>query len=125
LAALDATGCTHEAARIIGVDARTVRRYVAARDAGQPVSGPGRRERLIHPFVRRSRSGWRSPRPRCGRMWWTSGSVVWAGAERTTRRWWRDEGAVAGRAPARLPAANHPARVVPAVPLGAGGRSCV
>lgn len=28
-----------------------MRRYVAARDAGRPVTGPGRRERVIDPFL--------------------------------------------------------------------------
>jgi transposase len=51
LAAFDATGCAHSAARLAGVDAKTVRSYVAARDAGRPTTGPGRRERLIDPFL--------------------------------------------------------------------------
>jgi len=51
LEAFDVTGCAHSAARLAGVDAKTVRSYVAARDAGRPVGGPGRRERLIDPFL--------------------------------------------------------------------------
>jgi transposase len=51
LAAFDATGCAHSAARLASVDAKTVRSYVAARDAGRPVTGPGRRERIIDPFL--------------------------------------------------------------------------
>jgi len=37
LEAFDATGCAHSAAALAGVDPKTVRRYVAARDAGRPV----------------------------------------------------------------------------------------
>ncbi len=36
LEAFDATGCAHSAARLACVDAKTVRSYVAARDAGRP-----------------------------------------------------------------------------------------
>jgi hypothetical protein len=50
LEAFDATECAHSAARLAGVDAKTVRSYVAARDAGRPVTGAGRRERLIDGF---------------------------------------------------------------------------
>lgn len=53
LEAFDATGCAHSAARLAGVDPKTVRSYVASRDAGRPVSGPVRRERLIDPFLAR------------------------------------------------------------------------
>jgi len=51
LEAFDRTECAHSAARLAGVDPKTVRAYVAARDAGRPVTGPGRRERLIDPFL--------------------------------------------------------------------------
>jgi transposase len=51
LEAFDVTGSAHSAARLAGVDPKTVRAYVAARDAGRPVTGPGRRERLIDPFL--------------------------------------------------------------------------
>src|SRR5690348_10015880 len=51
LEAFDVTGCAHSAARLAGVDPKTVRSYVAARDAGRAVTGPGRRERLIDPFL--------------------------------------------------------------------------
>ncbi len=37
LEAFDATGCAHSAALLVGVDPKTVRRYVAALDAGRPV----------------------------------------------------------------------------------------
>ncbi len=48
--AFDKTGSAHSAAKLAGVDPKTVRRMVAARDAGVPVEGPGRRERIIDPF---------------------------------------------------------------------------
>jgi hypothetical protein len=51
LEAFDATGCAHSAAGIVGVDPKTVRRYVEARDEGQPVAGPAKRPRLIDPFL--------------------------------------------------------------------------
>ena len=51
LEAFDATGSAHSASRLAGVDPKTVRAYVAVRDAGRAVSGPGRRERLIDPFL--------------------------------------------------------------------------
>jgi transposase len=47
LEAFNATESAHSAAQLAGVDAKTVRRYVAARDEGRPVTGPGRRPRMI------------------------------------------------------------------------------
>ncbi|MFC9905132.1 IS21 family transposase, partial [Rhodococcus sp. NPDC127593] len=47
LEAYDTTGSAHSAAQLAGVDPKTVRRYVAARDAGMPVSGPSRRPRIV------------------------------------------------------------------------------
>jgi transposase len=51
LEAFDATGCAHSAAELAGVDPKTVRRYVAKRDAGEPVNESVRRPRLIDPFL--------------------------------------------------------------------------
>jgi transposase len=51
LEAFDATGCAHSAAGIARVDPKTVRRYVAARDEGRAVTGPGRRPRIIDPYL--------------------------------------------------------------------------
>ncbi len=51
LEAFDATGCAHTAAVLAGVDPKTVRRYVAKRDAGEPVDGPVQRVKLIDPFL--------------------------------------------------------------------------
>jgi transposase len=50
LEAFDATGCAHSAAALVGVDAKTVRRYVKAREEGRPVDAPVQRPRLIDPF---------------------------------------------------------------------------
>jgi hypothetical protein len=51
LEAFDLTGSAHSAARLAGCDPKTVRHWVAQRDLGLPVGGPGRRERLIDPFL--------------------------------------------------------------------------
>ncbi|WP_329611439.1 IS21 family transposase [Rhodococcus sp. A5(2022)] len=51
LEAYDATGNAHSAAQLAGVDPKTVRRYVAARDAGMPVTGPARRPRIIDDYL--------------------------------------------------------------------------
>ncbi|MDN5717519.1 MAG: hypothetical protein L0G89_09825 [Janibacter sp.] len=47
LEAFDATQSAHSAAGLAEVDPKTVRRYVAARDEGRPVTGPGRRARML------------------------------------------------------------------------------
>jgi transposase len=51
LEAFDATGCAHSAAALAGVDPKTVRRYVDARDAGRPVDAPVARAKLIDAFM--------------------------------------------------------------------------
>jgi hypothetical protein len=51
LEAFDATGCAHSAAVLAGVDPKTVRRYVAKREAGEPVDRPVQRAKLIDPFL--------------------------------------------------------------------------
>ena len=51
LEAFDATGCAHSAASLAGVDPKTVRHYLAKREAGVPVDEPVRRPKLIDPFV--------------------------------------------------------------------------
>ncbi len=51
LEAFDATGCANSAAGLAGVDPKTVRRYVAKREAGLPTGEPVRRSRLIDPFL--------------------------------------------------------------------------
>jgi hypothetical protein len=51
LEAFDLTGFAHSAAQLAGCDPKTVRHWVAQRDRGLPVGGPGRRERLIDPFL--------------------------------------------------------------------------
>ena len=51
LEAFDSTGCAHSAAALSGVDAKTVRRYVAARDAGRPLDSAVSRPKLIDEFM--------------------------------------------------------------------------
>ena len=51
LEAFDATGCAHSAAALAGVDPKTVRRYVAKREAGEPLDGPVKRVKIIDAFV--------------------------------------------------------------------------
>lgn len=51
LEAFDATGCAHSAAGLAGVDPKTVRRYVAKREAGEPVDAAVARPKLIDPFL--------------------------------------------------------------------------
>src|SRR4051812_29940789 len=51
LEAFDAAGCAHSAARLAGVDPKTVRRYVARRDAGEALDAPVARPKLIDPFL--------------------------------------------------------------------------
>jgi transposase len=51
LEAFDATGCAHSAAGIAGVDPKTVRRYVTARERGRPVTGLACRPRIIDPHL--------------------------------------------------------------------------
>jgi hypothetical protein len=57
LEAYDLTGCAHSAAELVGVDPKTVRRYVAARDEGRDPYAPVDRDSIIDPSGTRSRSG--------------------------------------------------------------------
>ena len=50
LEAYDLTGCAHSAAQLVGVDPKTVRRYVAARDAGLDPYVPVERDSIIDPY---------------------------------------------------------------------------
>jgi transposase len=50
LEAYDLTGCAHSAAQLVGVDAKTVRRYVAARDSGADPYAPVERDSLVDAF---------------------------------------------------------------------------
>jgi hypothetical protein len=47
LEAHDLAGCAHSAAQLTGVGAKTVRRYVAARDTGCDAFAPVERESII------------------------------------------------------------------------------
>ncbi|MGP3969652.1 IS21 family transposase [Streptomyces sp. 6N223] len=51
LVAYDATESVSAAAKITGCDPKTVRRYVAVRDEGRPVTGRARRARLADPYM--------------------------------------------------------------------------
>lgn len=51
LEAFEKTRCAHSAAALAGVDPKTVRRYVAARGAGVPVTAPVARAKIIDAFV--------------------------------------------------------------------------
>lgn len=51
LQAFDATQCAWSAAKLTGVDAKTIARYVDVRDAGGDPFAPTRRVRLIDPFM--------------------------------------------------------------------------
>jgi len=51
LEAFDATQCAWSAAKLAGVDAKTIARYVEVRDAGGDPFEPTRRARLIDPFM--------------------------------------------------------------------------
>lgn len=105
LVAFDLTGCAHSAARLAGCDPKAVRHWVAQRDRGLPVGGPGRRERLIDPFLDKAeewvdRSKVRSARTWCTCGWSRSGSTAMSGppgvrSPRPRRG--------SGRAPAHLP----------------------
>ena len=105
LEAFDATGSAHSAAVLAGVDAKTVRRYVAARDAGAPVTGPGRRPRMLDAFSPKieewvERSG---GKVRADVVHERLLALGFAGTERTTRppdliRLFADEGVAACRA---------------------------
>src|SRR5699024_6050508 len=88
LEAFDATESAHAAAQLAGVDAKTVRRYVAARDAGRPVTGSARRPRMIdehvakiEEWVERSQG-----RVRADVIHGRLVAMGFTGTERTTRR---------------------------------------
>ena len=121
LEAFDATGCAHSAAPLAGVDPKTVRRYVAKRDAGEPVDEPVQRPKLIDPFL-----------PKIEELVETSEGAVRAdvvherlvamgftGDERTTRRAVATVKAAYARwASSAVSAVDHRAGAVAAVRLG-------
>ena len=121
LEAFDATGCANSAASLAGVDPKTVRRYVAKRDAGKPVDEPVQRPKLIDPFlpkieelVETSEGGVRADvvHERLVAMGFT-------GDERTTRRAVAEvKAGLAGWASASVSAVDHRAGSVVAVRLG-------
>ncbi|MBK8470679.1 MAG: IS21 family transposase [Actinomycetales bacterium] len=98
LEAFDATGCAHSAAGLAGVDPKTVRRYVAAREAGLPPTAPLVRAKMLDPYlpkiaewVERSEG-----KVRADKVHQRLVGMGFAGDERTTRRavaaarsaWW-------------------------------------
>jgi len=88
LEAFDATESAHSAAQLAGVDPKTVRRYVAARDVGRAVTGPSRRLRMIDRHVTKieewvERSG---GKVRADVIHERLVGMGFTGTERTTRR---------------------------------------
>ena len=87
--AFDATGCAHSAAQLVGCDAKTVRRYVARRDAGGGDSlDPARRAKLIDGFVSKVEElvDTSRGRIRADRVHERLLAMGYSGTERTTRR---------------------------------------
>ena len=121
LEAFDATGCAHSAAPLAGVDPKTVRRYVAKRDAGEPVDEPVRRPKLIDPFLAKIEELVETSEGevRADVVHERLVAMGFTGDERTTRRAVaHGQGGVAGRASAPVPAVDHRAGAVAAVRLG-------
>lgn len=88
LAAYDLTGSYRSAAQLCGVDHHTVRRYVAARDAGLDPTVTVERERVTDPFAEKI-TEWivRSQgRIRADRVHAKLQALGYRGSERTTRR---------------------------------------
>jgi hypothetical protein len=74
LEAFDLTPSFRDAAELAGCSPHTVAHWVAKRDAGElPVSGePVWRERMIDPYLAKSRSGWSAPMARSVPTWRTT-----------------------------------------------------
>jgi transposase len=88
LEAYDLTGSLRSAAQLCGVDHHTVRRYVAARDAGLALGGSAPRERATDPFADKI-TEWidRSQgRIRADRVHQKLQALGYRASERTTRR---------------------------------------
>jgi len=88
LEAFDATGCAHSAALLAGVDPKTVRHYVAKREAGIPVGEPAKRPRVIDPFVGKIEEAVESSQGqvRADVLHERLAAMGFTGDERTTRR---------------------------------------
>jgi transposase len=91
LEAYDATGCAHSAAQLVGCDAKTVRRYVALREAGggDPLARAGaRRPKLIDAFLPKVEElvDGSKARIRADKVHERLVAMGFAGTERTTRR---------------------------------------
>ncbi len=88
LEAYDLTGCAHSAAQLAGVDPKTVRHYVAARDAGKDPYAPIERESIIdghrakvEEWVEHSRG-----KVRADKVHERLVAMGFGGSQRTTRR---------------------------------------
>ena len=88
LEAFDATGCAHSAALLAGVDPKTVRHYVAKREAGIPVGEPAKRPKVIDPFVGKIEEAVESSQGqvRADVLHERLAAMGFPGDERTTRR---------------------------------------
>ena len=80
LEAYDATGSAHSAAQLAGIDPKTVRRYVAARDARLAVAGSARRPRIIDDHLPRMKSGSTAAKARFAQ---TSSTNAWSSSAST------------------------------------------
>ena len=121
LQAFDLTHCSHSAAKLAGVDEKTVARYVAARNAGNNPFVPIRRLRAIDPFMDKIEElvDKSKGEVRADVVHRRLAAMGFAGAERSTRR------AVAevkeeSRPPAPVPSMDPGAGDVAAVRLGRG-----
>ena len=127
LEAFDATGCAHSAAALAGVDPKTVRHYVAKREAGVPVDEPVKRPKLIDPFVPKIEEAVETSEGaiRADVLHERLVAMGFTGDERTTRRAVAAaKAAYAARASAVVSAVDHRAGAVAAVRLGLPARSC-
>ena len=88
LEAYDLTRCAHSAARLCGVDEKTVARYVAIRDAGGDPFARSRRVRSIDPFLPKVEEWVEASRGRirADKVHERLIPMGYSGNERTTRR---------------------------------------
>lgn len=88
LEAFDVTGCAHSAGRLAGVDPKTVRAYVRARDEGRPVTGPRERVKLVDGFAEKIEElvDKANGSIRADKVHERIVAMGFTGAERTTRR---------------------------------------
>src|SRR2546423_14221679 len=107
LEAYDLTRCAHSAARLAGVDEKTVARYVAIRDSGRDPLTPTRRVRAIDPFLGKIEElvDKSEGRIRADVVHQRLGAMGFGGTDRSTRRAGAEgKQARAGRGPPPEPA---------------------